>query len=486
MSSTPLIDVSPEQWEIVSSILQKHVPQYAVWAFGSRAKWTAKQFSDLDLAVITAKPLPIEVSAALGEDFKESDLPWKVDVVDWATTSGVFRGIIERDRVVVQPKLIVSAFPEMSLAEIADFRNGKAISPEKYTQVGKYPVYGSNGQIARTDEVLSQDPAIVIGRVGAYCGCVHFAPHASWVTDNAIIASPKAGNDLRYLFYLLGSLQLERTAIGSAQPLMTQGGLKVVKTKVPPLPEQKAIVAILGSLDDKIELNRRMNATLEAMARALFQSWFVDFDPVRAKMDGRAPVGMDAETAALFPDSFEDSNLPLGWSEKRVNEIMVLSYGKALKSTSRVNGNVPVYGSGGLTGCHDQPLVAGPSVIVGRKGTVGSLFYEDRPFYPIDTVFYVQPIEPLTFCFYLLQTLGLSNMNTDAAVPGLNRENVYRLAIAWAGNPIIKAFDDLVTPIRDAIFSNKKESVSLVSLRDSLLPQLLTGHLSVSTSNKFI
>ena len=194
-----------------------------------------------------------------------------------------------------------SSFADVSLGDIADFRNGKAISPEKYTPAGKHPVFGSNGQIARSDDVLYPEPAIVIGRVGAYCGCVHYVPRASWVTDNAIVALPKLGNDIRYLFYLLGSLELQRTAIGSAQPLMTQGGLKVVRTKAPPLAEQKAIAAVLGALDDKIELNRRMNATLEAMARALFQSWFVDFDPVRAKLDPdrSGPTPISANLKAL-------------------------------------------------------------------------------------------------------------------------------------------------------------------------------------------
>ena len=228
-----------------------------------------------------------------------------------------------------------SSFADVSLGDIADFRNGKAISPEKYTAGGKHPVFDSNGQIARSNEVLYPDPAIVIGRVGAYCGCVHYVSRASWVTDNAIVALPKDGNDIRYLFYLLGSLELQRTAIGSAQPLMTQGGLKVVRTKAPPLAEQKAIAAVLGALDDKIELNRRMNATLEAMARALFQSWFVDFDPVRRNLDftrsrgergeeekkfqpASSPLRASASprdpfdalapaTAALFPGSFQDS-----------------------------------------------------------------------------------------------------------------------------------------------------------------------------------
>lgn len=102
MPDMPKIDIRPEHWRIVRCILQTHVPQHAVWAFGSRAKWTAKPYSDLDLAIITDQPLPLATSAALSDDFSESDLPWKVDIVDWASTSESFRKIIEQDRVVVQ------------------------------------------------------------------------------------------------------------------------------------------------------------------------------------------------------------------------------------------------------------------------------------------------------------------------------------------------------------------------------------------------
>ena len=98
----PAIDIRPDLWVIVRDILDKHVPQCEVWAFGSRAKWKAKQYSDLDLAVITKEPMSFNLSGALTDDFAESDLPFKVDVVDWASTSVSFRKIIEQDKVVVQ------------------------------------------------------------------------------------------------------------------------------------------------------------------------------------------------------------------------------------------------------------------------------------------------------------------------------------------------------------------------------------------------
>lgn len=126
--SEPQIDIRPDHWAIVRDILQRHVPQYAVWAFGSRAKWTAKEYSDLDLAIITDSPLPLATSAALAEDFSESDLPWKVDIVDWAETSETFRKIIERDRVVVQeyrPEVeSFSAWPERQLKDCATWYSG--------------------------------------------------------------------------------------------------------------------------------------------------------------------------------------------------------------------------------------------------------------------------------------------------------------------------------------------------------------------------
>lgn len=156
---------------------------------------------------------------------------------------------------------------------------------------------------------------------------------------------------------------------------------------------------------------------------------------------------------------------------------MELSYGKALKANNRIAGEVPVYGSGGVTGRHNESLVDGPSVIVGRKGTVGSLYWEDQPFFPIDTVFYARSSAPMTYCFYLLKTLGLSDMNTDAAVPGLNRSNVYRLMVPHAPETVLSAFDDVTRVIRDSIFRNQQQAQTLATLRDTLLPRLISGQL---------
>lgn len=252
--------------------------------------------------------------------------------------------------------------------------------------------------------------------------------------------------------------------------------------------------------------------TMEAMAQAIFKSWFVDFNPVKAKIaaieqgqdplraamraiSGKTDAELDqmprehhdklAATAALFPDAMEESELgdiPKGWEAKRVGDLIELAYGKALKSNGRKQGSVPVYGSGGVTGYHNEALVPHGAIIVGRKATVGSLYWEDKPFFPIDTTFYVKPkAMPMTYCFYVMQMLGLDKMNTDAAVPDLNRENVYRLELVKPSESGLNDFDELVGRIRQAMRENETESRSLAELRDTLPPKLLSGEIAVDS-----
>ncbi len=272
---------------------------------------------------------------------------------------------------------------------------------------------------------------------------------------------------------------------GSAQPQLPIRDIRRIEFPLPPLTEQLTIAHILGTLDDKIELNRRRNQTLETMARALFQDWFVDFGPVRAKMEGREPY-LPADLWQLFPDRLNDEGKPEGWELKRVSYYLTLAYGKSLPAGKRNHGGVPVYGSGGITGFHSEALVNGPAIIVGRKGTVGSLYWEDRPCFPIDTVFYVQPEAPLSFCYYLLESLPLRDMNTDAAVPGLNRENVYRLEVAAPPARLISAFTETATRLREGIAAISRDSDTLAQLRDTLLPKLISGELRIADAEKFL
>ena len=321
-----------------------------------------------------------------------------------------------------------------------------------------------------------------VGRVGRMQCLKHQGPVMNQRVGKFVANETSLHKD--FLYYVVSSSffeqQLFAMGAGSGQPNLSPDAILSLGIPYPPYVEQVGIAEILNTLDNRITLLRETNATLEAIAQALFKSWFVDFDPVRAKMEGRVPEGMDEATAALFPDGFEESELgivPQGWQPRRLGDFIDLAYGKALKAGDREPGFIPVYGSGGITGWHSAALVSTPSVVIGRNGTVGSLYWESRPFFAIDTVFYVKSRLPLTYCYYLLQTLGLSDMNTDAAVPGLNRENVYRLKVPTCSQNLLSAFDSVVAPLRASIDQNFLQVELLINIRDTLLPRLISGQL---------
>ena len=248
--------------------------------------------------------------------------------------------------------------------------------------------------------------------------------------------------------------------------------------------EQHAIAHILGTLDDKIELNRRMNEALEAMARALFKSWFVDFDPVRAKMAGR-DTGLPKHLADLFPDRLMESELgliPEGWKVKSLGDLLELAYGKALKGDSRNDGDVPVYGSNGEVGWHNKRLVQGPGIVVGRKGNPGIVTWAASDFFPIDTTFYVVPKDSnqnLYFLCYALKEQDLPSIAADSAIPGLNRNLAYMNKQVMPVDQIVEPFNGYVAPIFARSHCLEAESRALAFLRDTLLPKLVSGEIRV-------
>lgn len=429
-----------------------------------------------------------------------------------------------------------SKWPTTNLGAICKFTAGSAFKPEfQGCSAGDYPFIKVSDMNAAGNEIFINSASNYVNEIQRAAmkaklhpvGAIVFAKigvalttnrrrlltRPTIIDNNMMSATPIDGKvTSRFLYLLLTSIDFNTISAGTALPYLNVSDLERIEVSIPDtLSEQEAIARILGDIDDKIDLNRRINQSLETMAQAIFQSWFVDFDPVKAKiaakakgrdplraamsaLSGKGGAELDAlppeqyeqlaANAALFPDEMEASELggiPKGWSVQRVGGVIELAYGKALKSTDRQEGNVPVYGSGGITGYHNMPLVPNGSIIVGRKGTVGSLYWEDKPFFPIDTTYYVRPLAaPLTFCYYAMQTMGLEKMNTDAAVPGLNRENVYRLELVLPDSAALQQFDIQVVSLRNAMRSNLESSQSLAHLRDTLLPKLLSGELSVA------
>jgi len=271
--------------------------------------------------------------------------------------------------------------------------------------------------------------------------------------------------DQRFIYYLFNSKPVRQQIRGSASGAKIRHTaptrIAEVKVRVPSLSGQRRIAGILSAYDELIENNQRRIRILEEMARALYREWFVEFRfPDREKVPNIA-----------------SSRLPSGWGVKKLGEVLQLNYGKALKQEDRAEGAVPVYGSSGVVGCHDKALVNGPGIVVGRKGNVGSVFWSDEDFYPIDTVYYVVSKLPLRFLFHDLQMKGF--LNSDAAVPGLNRDQAYSLETVIPSVDLLTRFSQLAENFGSQASVLRRQIQNLRRTRDLLLPRLLSGRASL-------
>jgi type I restriction enzyme, S subunit len=312
--------------------------------------------------------------------------------------------------------------------------------------------------------------------------------------------------DYRYLYYVLSQdtyvRQMFGVADGSAQANISGSQIESLEIPLPPLAEQKVIAVVLGALDDKIELNRRMNTTLEAMARALFQSWFVDFDPVRAKLDGRQPTGLGHATAGLLPNEFEDSELghiPKGWEACKLGDIGTNP--RRGVQPSEIAPNTPYIALehmprrcialGDWAGSAD--VASGKSAF--NKGEI--LFGKLRPYFhkvgvaPFDGVcstdiLVLAPKSAEWFGFLLGHVSSDELVNfTDLAstgtkMPRTNWGDISSFKVAIPPTPIAASFTKLIQPMIERITANIFESRALAILRDTLLPKLLSGEIELT------
>lgn len=532
MLATKPLDIRPDHAKIIHKILKDNLEEGTyVFAFGSRANWTAKQSSDLDLAIDTfGVKLDKKIKSDLEDAFEESDLPYKVDVVDLNSVSESFREAIQDQLVRVlwdwrlikledSAEIFSGGTPNTKMSE---YWNGEFYWLASGETKNKF-IYDTEKRI--TEEGIKKSSTRL-----AKCGSVVIAGAGQGYTrgqtsllkiDTYINQSLICINSLdqslllnQWVFYNLSNRYLELRQISdshSSRGSLTTAILKQLQLLCPPIPEQKRIAEILSSLDNKIEINKQINQTLEEMAEALFKSWFIDFDPVRVKKAAlEAGAGEEEanlavmkfissktdeelekfqndypekyreleDVAKLFPAEFQGSELgeiPDGWGIATVSDYLELAYGKALKQTGRSCGEYPVYGSGGVIGMHSDKLVSGPGIIIGRKGSIGKIYWSNKDFYPIDTTFFVVPkySGQLEFLYYLLNCMNLESLNTDAAVPGLNRNNVHALKTLRFPLGLISYFVNCVRMLSNKHFSD--ESNSLLDLIKTLLPSMLSG-----------
>ncbi len=232
-------------------------------------------------------------------------------------------------------------------------------------------------------------------------------------------------------------------------------------------------------------------AVLEAIYAAVVEHSNGVPSPPPPLPEGKGSFGIPKPLADLFPARLVASELgeiPEGWGVKKLGDLLELAYGKALKADNRQHGTVPVYGSNGQVGWHHEKLVAGPGIVVGRKGNPGTVTWSPTSFFPIDTTFYVvhkEDCRSLHFLFHVLQTNDLASLGADSAVPGLNRNLAYINKQVVPPARLLEKFDQHVSVLIERIHQGNEESRTLAALRDTLLPKLISGELRVVTSQRF-
>lgn len=340
------------------------------------------------------------------------------------------------------------------LGDVINLQRGYDLTHAQRT-TGEFPVVSSSGITDYHSEFKEQGPGVITGRYGTL-GEVYYVQGNYWPHNTTLFVENFKGSHPRFIYYLLQILGLDNNNDAGAVPGVNRQSLHAIQVSVPPLPLQRQIAGVLGRYDALLENYQGQVAALEGMAQELYREWFVR---------GRCP-GAEAGS---------EGELPAGWVVERLGDVIELKYGKALVAENRMLGEVPVVGSSGIVDFHDEALVDRPGIVVGRKGNVGSVFWLDKPFYPIDTVFYVKSDLSPYYLFYNLQEQSF--ISGDAAVPGLNREQALGNKIVVPDANSLAEFDQIVKSVFNKISNLNNQASLLRATRDALLPRLLSGHL---------
>lgn len=401
---------------------------------------------------------------------------------------------------------MVGDWTTKSLGEVLTLQRGFDL-PENDRKPGRYRIIASTGPVGTHGIARVKGPGVVIGRSGSIGGG-QYVKEDFWPLNTTLWVKDFKGNSPRFCYYLLKSMDLGLYNAGSGVPTLNRNHIHPIPVLVPvKVEEQNKIAQILGSLDDKIELNRRVSETMDGMARAIFKSWFVDFNPVRAKTAGK-PTGLHKKISALFPPRLVDSELgeiPEGWTIKEVGDLAEIVGGttpstkkpeyweaghhawatpkdfSALKapvllSTERriTDAGLAEIGSG---------LLPVGAVLLSSRAPIGYLAITEIPVAINQGFVGMKPKKEipseflLLWCHFFKDTiLGRANGSTFLEI---SKSNFRSIPLLCPSNAVLKAFSDLVSPFYRKVAINEKETRTLISQRDTLLPKLMSGELRV-------
>lgn len=355
----------------------------------------------------------------------------------------------------------MTSWNDRKLGEVIQLKRGYDL-PSTVRRPGIVPVVSSSGRSGYHDVWKVKGPGVVTGRYGTL-GKAYYIEEDFWPLNTALYVSEFNGNDPRFIATLLETLRFSDRNGAAAVPGVNRNHLHEIIVHVPNTDIQRRIGEFSKAIDDlraNIELRIRL---LDQIQEAYYEEMFVRFSSSHEQSD--------------LVDSTAGP-LPSGWEATTVRDLLVLNYGRALKEERRNGGIVPVVGSSGIVGWHDQSLVSGRTIVVGRKGNVGSLTWLSEASWPIDTTYWVSTTYPLEFIHQMLRRLNF--INSHAAVPGLSRDHVYAIPVIRPPDAQIQAYAANVCASRaqqDALGASLRK---LESIRDLVLPKLVSGEIDVS------
>ena len=330
--------------------------------------------------------------------------------------------------------------------------NGLQYYPHSVDKLSRFFIRKGDILIAMTGSHANQ-PSSIVGKVAKY-DQDDFALLNQRVGKIYSVDEEVLDNDFIYWFFKQWDVTFELavSAGGSAnQANISTAQIKALELELPPILEQHAIASVLSSLDDKIDLLHRQNATLEALAETLFRQWFVE----EAKEE---------------------------WEEGLLGDFFTLQRGFDLPIQDRVPGKFPIITSSGYSAGHHEYKVKGPGVVTGRSGVIGKVFYVLEDFWPLNTSLFIKEYKlgtPL-FSYFTLKFADLESFNAGSAVPTLNRNHVHAHVAAIPPKELIEAFEKMAYPHFEKMYKNTKQIQTLSNLRDTLLPKLMSGEVRVA------
>jgi type I restriction enzyme S subunit len=366
--------------------------------------------------------------------------------------------------------MAMSEWKECKLGDVLAFGNGKVRPVEE----GNIPIYGGNGILGYSNDYNYNEETIVIGRVGAYCGSVYYENQPIWVSDNALSAKPKNNNLTKFFYYYLKHLDLNQFAEGSSHPLVTQTLLNSIDIQMPnSLPEQKSIAEVLSSLDDKIDLLHRQNKTLEAMAEALFRQWFVD------EADETWRVGKISDMVNVLSGFAFKSASFIETGKYQLITIKAVQDGQLNLSNADMINDIPAK-------MPKYCLLESGDILLSLTGNVGRCCLVDTENLLLNQrVAKLCPVNTRDWAFVYslfrqqqMKSL-LEEMAKGTAQANLSPIETSNMEFIIPDENSLQKFSIIVTPWFQKLLFNKKSIQAIVSIRDILLPRLMSGEVRV-------